>query len=86
MSQAWLVWSGAAETALADAYRFCWGPYTGQGPCCKAWHRSVLGLSSLEALRFEWRVVVLLMFMRVLLSFCIADSSTAPLLDLRREA
>ena len=23
VSRAWLVWSGAAETALADAYQFC---------------------------------------------------------------
>ena len=26
VSRAWLVWSGATETALADAYRFCEGP------------------------------------------------------------
>ena len=26
VSRAWLVWSGAAEAALADAFRFCGGP------------------------------------------------------------
>ena len=29
VSQAWLVWSGAAETALNDAYRFSGGPARG---------------------------------------------------------
>ena len=28
VSRAWLVWSGAAETALADAYRFCRRSYS----------------------------------------------------------
>ena len=31
VSQAWLVWSGAAETALADAYRFSGGPWPWEG-------------------------------------------------------
>ena len=31
MSQAWLVWSRAAETALADAYCFSGGPAPCQG-------------------------------------------------------
>ena len=31
ISQAWLVWSGAAETALADAYRFSGGPVPNRG-------------------------------------------------------
>ena len=31
VSRAWLVWSGAAEAALADAYRFCGGPLPGRG-------------------------------------------------------
>ena len=30
-SRAWLVWSGAAETALADAYLFCGGPVPSRG-------------------------------------------------------
>ena len=31
VSRAWLVWSGAAETALVDAYRFGGGPLLGRG-------------------------------------------------------
>ena len=31
VSRAWLVWSGAAETALADAYQFCGGPIPSKG-------------------------------------------------------
>ena len=31
VSRAWLVWSGAAETALADAYQFCAGPIPKRG-------------------------------------------------------
>ena len=31
VSQAWLVWSGAAETALADAYRFSGGQVSDRG-------------------------------------------------------
>ena len=31
VSQAWLVWSGAAEIALADAYRFTGGPAPNRG-------------------------------------------------------
>ena len=32
VSQAWLVWSGAAETALTDAHRFAGGPVPVRGP------------------------------------------------------
>ena len=31
VSRAWLVWSRAAETALADAYQFCGGPIPSRG-------------------------------------------------------
>ena len=31
VSRAWLVWSGAAETALVDAFRFSGGPLPGKG-------------------------------------------------------
>ena len=47
VSRAWLVWSGAAEVALADAYQFCGGRIPtkglvlGRGKCfvssCQAW-------------------------------------------------
>ena len=42
--RAWLVWSGAAENALADAYRFCGGPIPSKGlvlGCGHAWFRVV---------------------------------------------
>ena len=32
VSWAWAVWSGAVETALADAYRFSGGPLPSRGP------------------------------------------------------
>ena len=32
VSSAWLVWSGAAEAALADAYQFAGGSCPGWGP------------------------------------------------------
>ena len=31
VSRAWLVWSGASETALADTYQFCGRSYSDQG-------------------------------------------------------
>ena len=31
VSRAWLVWSGAAEVALADAFRFSGGPVPARG-------------------------------------------------------
>ena len=31
VSRAWLIWSRAAETALADAYQFCGGPIPSRG-------------------------------------------------------
>ena len=32
VSRAWLMWSSAAETALADAYLFAGGPVPERGP------------------------------------------------------
>ena len=73
VSQAWLVWSRAAETALADAYYFSGGP----APC----HGLVLGrgvglfsacstwwLYKVRKARFA---VMLLMFMMLLMCSCI---------------
>ena len=48
VSSAWLVWSRAAEAALADAYRFSGGPLPSRGlvlgrcfvSCCAAWWTS----------------------------------------------
>ena len=54
VSRAWMVWSGAAEAALADTYRGC------------ARFRVV---SSVD-LRFVIRVVMLLMFMMLVIGAC----------------
>ena len=83
VSLAWLVWSGAAETALADAYRFGGGPLPGRG--------LVLGRGSAS---FR---IVRLGGHRVRKArgdaadahdaadvFFYRDSSVAPLLDMRR--
>ena len=57
VSRAWLVWSSAAETALADAFRFVGGPVPdrglvlGRGSCSYAYctaRRSPLAFDSEE--------------------------------------
>ena len=82
VSRAWLVWSGAAETALVDSYRFSGGPLPGRG--------LALGRGSVS-----FRVVRLGHKVRKARSnaadavdaadvFSYRDSSIAPLLDMRR--
>ena len=83
VSQAWLVWSGAADTALADAFRFSGGPAPARG--------LVLGRG-----RVRFRVVRLggrkVRKVRGDAAdahdatgiFLYRDSSIAPLLDMRR--
>ena len=69
--RAWLVWSGAAETALADAYRFCGGPIPSKGlvlGCGHAWFR-VVQLGGPLVKRVQ---VMLLMLSMQLMSSCIA--------------
>ena len=87
VSQAWLIWSGAAETALDDAYRFSGGP----APSRRLSRRLVLGRG-----RACFRVVRLggPMVKRARGNaadavdaadvFLYQDSSIAPLLDMRR--
>ena len=83
VSRAWLVWSGAAEAALVDAYQFSGGPLPGRG--------LVLGRGSAS-----FRVITLGGH-RVQKArgnaadahdaadvFLYRDSSVAPLLDMRR--
>ena len=57
VSRAWLVWSGAAEAALDDAYRFSGGPFLvgvlDGGALC-------FGSSDLVVIRFGRHVVMLL--------------------------
>ena len=68
--RAWLVWSGAAETALADAYRFGGGPLPGRG-----WFWGVvvlcLGLCGLVVTGCGRLVAMFLMLMMLLMSSCI---------------
>ena len=67
VSQAWLVWSRAAETALADAYCFFWWscPLSRFGSW--AWFWVVFGMFGLAVTRFVRFVVMLLMFMMLLI-------------------
>ena len=73
VSRAWLVWSGAAETALANAYQFAGGPVPA---------RVVprLGLSDLVGMRFGRLEVMLLMLMMLLMSLCIETLLLLPCL------
>ena len=76
VSQVWLTWSGAAEAALADAYRFSGGPspdrglVLGRGRACFRVVR--LGGQKVRKVRDAADV------------FLYRDSSVAPLLDVRR--
>ena len=68
-SRAWLVWSCAAETALADAYQFSGGQvpigvwFLGEVRLFSSW----FGLVGIRSGRCE---VMLLMFMMLLMSSC----------------
>ena len=83
VSRAWLVWSGAAETALADASRFCGGPI----PCsCLVLGRGgalfrVVRLGGHKVRKARGNVSVVDDAAGV---FLYRDSSIAPLLDMRR--
>ena len=83
VSQAWLVWSRASETALADAYCFSGGP----APC----HGLVLGrgLARFRRVRLGGYKVRKVRCDAVDVHdaadvFLYRDSSIAPLLDMRR--
>ena len=82
VSQAWLVWSGAAETALADAYRFSGGPSPNRGLVLgrgKARFRLVrLGGHKVRKVRGDAADVH-----DAADVFLYRDSSIAPLLDMR---
>ena len=83
VSRAWLVWCGAAETALADAYRFCVGPTPSRGLVLgrdSALFRVVrLGGHKVRKARGNISDVD-----DVSDVFLYRDSSLAPLLDMRR--
>ena len=86
VSRAWLVWSGAAEAALADACQFCVvDPFLVGvlvlGAVVKCF---CFGLSGLVVTRFGKHVVMLLTQLMLLMFSMYRDSSVAPLLDMRR--
>ena len=74
VSHAWLVWSGAAEAALADAYRFCGGSYPWRG-------RALFRVVRLGGHKVRDNVSDVVDGAGV---FLYRDSSIAPLLDMRR--
>ena len=83
VSRAWLVWSGAAEIALADAFRFSGGPVTTR--CLVLGRRSalfrVVRLGGLMVKRARENAADAVDAADV---FLYQDSSVAPLLDMRR--
>ena len=83
VSRAWLVWSGAAEVALADAFRFSGGPVPTGGLVlgrCSALLRVVwLGGPLVKRARSNAADAV-----EAVNVFLYRDSSIAPLLDMRR--
>ena len=83
VSRAWLVWSGAAEAALADAYRFSGGALPGRGLVLgrgSALFR-VVRLGGHQVRKARGNVADALDAADV---FLYRDSSIAPLLDMRR--
>ena len=83
VSLAWLVWTEAAEAALADAYQFSGGPLPVRGLVLG---RGVLrfGSSDLVVIRFARLGLMLRMLLMLLMFSCIVTPFFAPLLDMRR--
>ena len=81
VSRAWLVWSGAAEAALADAYRFSGGPIPSPGLVLGLGGASISSCATWWAVRFG-RLVVMspMMFMMLLASFYIVTPLLLPFL------
>ena len=83
VSSAWLVWSRAAETALANAYRFSGGPIPSRGLVlgrgCASFRVVRLGGHKVRKVRGNVSDVV-----DVPGVFLYRDFSIAPLLDMRR--
>ena len=83
VSRAWLVWSGAAEAALADAYQFSGGPILGRGLVLGSGSASfrVVRLGGYKVRKARGNAADAHDAADV---FLYRDSSIAPLLDLRR--
>ena len=77
VSRAWLVWSRAAEVALADAFRFSGGPVPGRGlvPSRRGALFQVVKLGGLKVRKAGDNAADVFLY---------RDSSIAPLLDMRR--
>ena len=83
VSHAWLVWCGAAETALADAYRFCEGPIPSRGLVLGRGH-ALLGVVKLWDRRVRKARGNVSDAHDAADVFLYRDSSIAPLLDMGR--
>ena len=83
VSRAWAVWSGAVETALADAYRFSGGPLPSRGLVLGRRNASfrVVRLGGRKVRKARGNAVDVHDAADV---FLYRDSSIAPLLDMRR--
>ena len=83
VSRAWLVWSGAAEAALADAFRFCGGPLPSRGLVLGRGSASfrIVRLGGQKVQKARGNVADAQDAADVFLH---RDSSIAPLLDMRR--
>ena len=83
VSRAWLVWSGAVEAALADAYRFSGGPLPSRGLVLDRRNASfrVVRFGGHKVRKARGNVVDAHDAADV---FLYRDSSIAPLLDMRR--
>ena len=79
VSRAWLVWSGADEAALADAFRFCGGPLPSRGLVLGRGSAS-FRVVSLVVTRFGKLVVMLLMPRMLLMFSCILTLLLLPFL------
>ena len=77
VSRAWLVWSGAAEAALADAYRFSGGPLPSRGLVLgrRSASSRVVRLGGHKVRKARGNAADV---------FVYRDSSIAPILDMRR--
>ena len=83
VSRAWLVWSRAAEAALADAYQFSGGPLPGRGLILGRESASlrVVRLGGHQVRKARGNAADVYDAADV---FSNCDSSVAPLLDMRR--
>ena len=83
VSRAWAVWSGAVESALADAYRFSGGPLPSRG-LVLGWGRASFRVVKLGGHKVRKARGYAADAHDAADVFLYRDSSIAPLLDMRR--